>query len=201
MAGRLNGTDVVKFENQTDVLRMIAEVEIVATPHLQPADVIVYTPTGDGLGYGGDVRVESGLTVEAFVFDYDRLMIFRPDLPLSLCYLQGDASNLPLDISSSTAQGEKLLKSAKMQHAGPKQSGNMYIGELPSSWIDSPGNFILRVALNVSECASWQRNESIGFEMRFRVTKSSTGVYVALGVAAVCPRSLCCEDVPRFGCA
>jgi hypothetical protein len=75
-----------------------------------------------------------------------------------------------------------------MQHKNKDQQfnppTNLYVGEVPRSWIESPGHYIVRIE------SSNEINETTSVEFRFEVTKSNTSLYIAAGIASVRMRLL-----------
>jgi hypothetical protein len=159
------------FENGTSSLELVVEVTIEAAVSLTKSDVRVQTKGGEAVAEGSKVVVGDALTVTASAFDYERLPIARKSLQI--------AAEL-----SSGARNHSVL----VQHL----DGEEYRVELPSTWIDEPGEYTLRVD---------------GVEMHFTVTQASESLYVAAGIAAVrtrlsffvrtvspqfCARCVCC---------
>jgi hypothetical protein len=137
------------FENGTSRLELVVAVTIEADVYLGQADVRLQTKGGEDVTSGSKVIIGDTLTVTAIAFDYERLPIGRATLRI-LAELSSVASN-------HTALVQPL-------------DGNSYRAELPSTWIDTPGEYTLRLG---------------SVEIRFTVTKTNQSLYVAAAIGAV----------------
>jgi hypothetical protein len=175
--------------NQTNVTTMRVDVDIVSTPYLQPEDVRVITSGAAQLSSGDTIVLGDSLRIDARALDCDRLEIFRPGLPLSLRLFSGSGSvERAMETLGVSQEGATLLKTGNMQHKNKDQQfnppTNLYVGEVPRSWIESPGHYIVRIE------SSNEINETTSVEFRFEVTKSNTNLYIAAGIASVRMRLL-----------
>jgi hypothetical protein len=144
------------FENGTGSLEVVVEVAIEAAASLTEADVRVQTKDGENLAQSSKVSAGDTLAVTASAFDYERLKISRPALQILA------------ELSTGTRN-----ETVPLQHL----DGNTYRAELPGSWLEVPGDYILRIH---------------GVEFRFSVTQPNQNLYVAAGIGAVRARHACC---------
>jgi hypothetical protein len=149
---------------------MTVELTVEAAVVLTEADLRLQTQSGDELNDGGEVVARETLTVTATAFDYERLPIARAGVKIAL-----------------TLDSLENFRVLELQYLG----GNRYGGEVPSSWIETPGKYVLRVNSTAESSAEVM---SIAFE----VSRESTSLYVGLGVAALPLGALAALSVLAF---
>jgi hypothetical protein len=141
----------------TSSLVMTVELTVEAAVVLTEADLRLQTQSGDELNDGGEVVARETLTATATAFDYERLPIARAGVKIAL-----------------TLDSLENFRVLELQYLG----GNRYGGEVPSSWIETPGKYVLRVNSTAESSAEVM-------PIAFEVSSESTSLYVGLGIAAL----------------
>ena len=146
------------FERETSVLNMVAELTIVAEVDLTPSDLTVQTLDGGILRSGAAVAIESSLTVTIEAFDFERLAVSRPGLQITVRLFTDDDSKTLKGVANLFFHGE-----------------NRYRAELPGSWLQDAGSYILNVSTAGTDLET----------LRFDVTNSKLSLYIAAAISSV----------------
>jgi hypothetical protein len=155
------GSNRSVFEKESSVLHMVAELTVVAEVDLLPSDLTVQLLDGSILSTGALVTTESSLMVTIVAFDFERLAVSRPGLQITV--------SLFTDDDSKTLKGVATLFFHR---------DNRYRGEVPGSWLQDAGRYVLAVG-----------NSSDFVTLRFDVTNSKLSLYLAAGIGSVRPHN------------
>ena len=145
------------FELNTSSLVVAVEVTIEAAVFLNPSDVRVQKRSGDDLIHGSEVVAGDTLTVTAQAFDFERRPVTR--------------ATLQIPVALSCAETSLEFSTLKWKF------GNTFVVELPSAWIEEPGEYVLWMNATA---------DSSGVApITFTVSSGNQTMYVGLGIAVL----------------